>query len=121
WHQESTESVKLRHQAAILACAQCPRLEACEADLTESEKAGIPIDGVMAGRYSDTATWWMRGCPEMTAFMQTHCRACQEEMRPHIPGKRSKHTPDRRHVGEGMCDQCYPVFSRAARRGRGAA
>lgn len=117
WHRESTDEVKLRHQAARLACAQCPRLEGCEKALSEFEELGIAIDGVMAGRYCDVGLWWTRGRPELAMFLQTNCRACGEEMRPRVPGKLAKYTTDRRHVGEGMCDKCFPVFSRAARRG----
>lgn len=114
---ELTAAVLHRHQAAKVACALCPRLEACEAFLSDFEKKDIEIDGIVAGRYSDVTSWWRRGRQEETSFIQSTCRACQEEMKPQARARRYQNPATRRHVGEGMCDQCHPVFSRAARRG----
>lgn len=113
WHGEKAEMVLRRHQVARLACAQCPRLEDCEATLSDFEKEGAGVDGIMAGRLCDVVVHG--GNP---VAIQSHCRACREKMQPQAKAPKGKVLHHERfHVGEGMCNKCHPQFSRAARRG----
>lgn len=101
------------HAWARRLCLMCPVLEACEAYLSDQERAGNHIDGVIAARYSDV-------CAPGTFpdRRQTHCSGCGKAMRPQrerglsgVAKKRHK-PPRRKHVGEGLCDKCYPRLSR---------
>lgn len=99
------------HQAAVL-CQQCPLLDACEAALSAHEKVGVYIAGVVAGRYSDVAR-------RDNENRLVHCRSCGDRMLPQaVVGGTAK---QRKHVGEGLCDWCYPQWRRAARIVVGAA
>ena len=117
---DTVEDMLFRHRKARVYCHQCPLLDACEAMLSEHEKLGIAISGVVAGRYSDVS----QGAVTQGADpRQRTCRGCHEPMQPqHVaPRRRKKPLHVRIHVCEGLCDECYPRFSRAARNMVGAA
>lgn len=111
--QEPTTSVLARHERARLQCHHCPLLNACERALSEMEKKGLRVDGVMAGRYSDVLDY-SKAERDLT---QTNCRGCQATMRPQGRIGNSRRLPEqtRQHAGEGLCEDCYPRLSRAAR------
>ena len=118
----SNDATATRHARARGLCQCCPLLDACERYLSDMEQAGVGIDGIIAGRYSDTPDHgWDTGPkklpPAPREGVQTHCRACREAMWPQATD------PDRvatqggpRHVGEGLCEHCYPRFTRHSRR-----
>lgn len=102
-----------RWQQARLLCAQCPLLDACERYLADYEAKGIYIDGVVAGRFSDVDHPHIKN-----EHRQATCLGCGEMMRPRrradAPLVKHEHL-ERSHVGEGLCDKCYPIMSRKAR------
>lgn len=103
-----------RWQEARLLCAQCPVLDACEAYVSDLEEQGVYIDGVVAGRFSDVdAAHVINDC------RQDRCCGCGQRMLPRRHQGSSdlaKHEGiERVHVGEGLCDQCWPIMSRKAR------
>lgn len=116
-NRELTEAVLHRHKVAQLACRRCPVLEDCEEMLSAHEREGLGIDGIVAGRYTDVVEWWHSRSGEST-FFQQRCVACKEKMAPQRGYRgRPRTRRIRTHVGEGLCGECFPSFSRAARRG----
>lgn len=114
--RELTAAVRHRHHVAKLACARCPLLEECEQMLADHERQGLGIDGVVAGRYTDVVDWWHNREGERE-FYQQRCQACKEKMAPQRGYRgRPRTRRIRTHVGEGLCADCWPSFSRAARR-----
>lgn len=119
---EPVKNALARQQQARLLCATCPLLGACERMLSDAERRGVLVGGVVAGRYSDI--------PQQHGkegdLYQERCRACGKQMLPQAEppiqarGRRSKKHP-LRHMGEGLCDKCYPVCSRWAHARGGAA
>lgn len=111
-----------RHDRAREICNRCPIIDACERYLAAAERAGIRVDGVVAGRYSDAPTYgWMTGPKNMPTGneegRQTTCRACREPMWPQIiSDEKARQRGGKKHVGEGLCNQCYPHFARHVRR-----
>lgn len=118
--ETTVDVMRQRNQKAMVLCQACPLLDACEAMLADHEKQGIAISGVVAGRYSDVPVHPSNRSAEPR---QIACRGCQEQMLPQYvsPYCKQPNRPERRHVGEGLCDWCYPQISRAARRRVGAA
>lgn len=118
--ETTVEPMRQRNQKAMILCQACPLLEACEAMLADHEKQGVAISGVVAGRYSDVPVHPSNRGAEPR---QITCRGCHEQMLPQYvsPYTKQKNPPERHHVGEGLCDWCYPQISRAARRRVGAA
>lgn len=110
--KEASEDVQKRHEYARTQCHRCPLLHACERALSDMEKKRLRVDGVMAGRYSDVAT--NSGEDE---FTQLHCRGCTTPLLPQggIEHRRKVPHGARRHLGEGLCEQCYPRLARAVR------
>lgn len=113
---------KPAHEQARLLCATCPALEACEADLSEAERAGKSIAGVVAGRYCDLPAARASLSPPKVlprpevAEQQSHCRGCGELMWPQCtPPARVAASNAPQHHGEGLCENCYPHLSRTAR------
>lgn len=101
---ESLEDAQYRHREARILCRKCPLLTACEQALSDYEKHSEEVDGVMAARYCDIG--YSTGLKER----QTHCSACRRRL--HRQGsKRRLRSDHRRHVGEGLCSECYPQFS----------
>lgn len=116
------EATERRHAHARKLCQRCPVLEACEHYLSDMERAGIGVDGVVAGRYSDTpAHGWVDGPKRQPSGdeegMQTRCLACRAPMWPQAtnPERVALHG-GAQHAGEGLCDQCYPKFARHVRK-----
>lgn len=108
--REKYEQVDRRHKIARTLCRKCPLLEPCERMLADAEERGEIIAGIVAARLSDVKS------PDRH---QHSCVVCGEKMRPrrHVSKGIVKPTsPPRDHVGEGLCDRCYPVFSRSARK-----
>ena len=104
--QERMASVVQRHQRARLLCRRCPLLDACESYLSATEKDGKRVGGVVAARYSDIRPAW-------TEEWQSACAGCGKPMRPQHVSQRSKPRKTARiHVGEGLCDDCYPRLRR---------
>lgn len=99
-HNEAAD----RHRRARLMCRACPVLEQCESLLSSFERHGDPVDGVMAARYADTG-----GYAGSKVNVLKGCEGCGEQM---IPQRRKPRPNQRRHVGEGLCQDCYPTFSR---------
>lgn len=118
--ETTVEPMRKRNQKAMILCQTCPLLDACEAMLADLEKQGIAISGVVAGRYSDVPVHPSNRGAEPR---QITCRGCHEQMLPQYVSPYCKQSPrpERCHVGEGLCDWCYPQISRAARRRLGAA
>ncbi|EEI16333.1 hypothetical protein HMPREF0298_1919 [Corynebacterium lipophiloflavum DSM 44291] len=108
--KEPTQQVHDRHTEAKLLCRRCPLLTACERALSDLERAGLHVDGVMAGRYSDVRSHMLRNEAQ---FHQTTCRGCAAPLIPQGGvGAKTKPPPKaRRHIGEGLCEDCYPVLA----------
>lgn len=108
--KEPTEQRRERHAQARMLCQSCPLLEACEAALSDLEVQGLGVDGVMAGRMSDVPGY---GVVEK----QDRCRVCGLRLQPQkrVAEKRRLLPGQRPHVGEGLCDRCYPEHHRQAR------
>lgn len=108
--KEPIEEMEERHRQARFLCQRCPLLDPCERALSDMELKSIPIDGVMAGRYGDVAygSLW-------EGDVQRTCAVCGELMNPQR--KYRKRTPPvaRNHMGEGLCEECFPIFSRKNR------
>ena len=117
--ETTVDVMRQRNQKAMVMCQACPLLEVCEAMLSDHEKQGIAISGVVAGRYSDVP---VHASSQGAEPRQSTCRGCHEQMRPQYVSSHSKkrNQPEQRHMGEGLCDRCYPQISRAARKGRAA-
>ncbi|RSZ61523.1 hypothetical protein EAH68_12725 [Corynebacterium hylobatis] len=115
---EKIPDVLARHKAARLACVHCPLLNACEAMLSDHEAQGIHIEGVVAGRHTDFVAHWAK---QDSDLVQTECRGCRRPLQPQKDRDRPLRGAQRPHVGEGMCEVCYPRFSRAARQKKAAA
>lgn len=106
WPHERADSVQARHMQARIECARCPLLEACEEMLSDFEREGLAIDGIVAGRKCD--------CCRLVGskISKIACRACKKTMSP-------QSAPQARwplHAGEGFCEECFPHFSRKARK-----
>lgn len=102
--REAWEDVQKRHREARILCRKCPLLFACEQALSDYERHSEGVDGVMAARYSDVS--YSSNARER----QTHCSGCQ--VRLHRQGStRAVRASHRRHVGEGLCSECYPQFA----------
>ncbi|MBA1834149.1 hypothetical protein [Corynebacterium wankanglinii] len=118
----SLDVTTARHDRARGLCQCCPVLEACEQYLSDMERAGVGVDGVIAGRYSDTPTrGWNSGPKKLPPApyegQQTHCRACRTAMWPQAADPELVATQGGpRHLGEGLCEHCYPRFARHGRR-----
>lgn len=93
-----------RHRQAKVLCKMCPLLRQCEQALSDFEKAGTPVDGVMAGRYADTG-----GYHGSKVNVLKVCEGCGQRM---IPQRKKPQPDQRQHVGEGLCQDCYPMFGR---------
>ena len=107
------------HAKARVLCAQCPELEACEADLSEAERAGKSIAGVVAGRYCDLPAARASLAPPKVlprpevVEQQSHCRGCGALMWPQCtPPRRVAESTAPQHKGEGLCDECWPQMHR---------
>lgn len=110
---EETTSVAERHAVARQECMRCPLLDKCEHYLTDQETEGARVDGVIAGRYSDVDPL----SKNEHQFWQTTCRGCEKDMIPMRPtGSKRSRGLRRKHTGEGLCDECFPVLSRQATR-----
>lgn len=120
--EQAKEAVAKRHNLARQLCQRCPLLEACERYLSATERAGIRVDGVVAGRYSDTPSHgWILGPAHIPdgneEGRQTNCRACGQPMWPQVVSpERATERGGQRHVGEGLCEICFPRFARHNRR-----
>lgn len=110
--KENFRKLEARHVKARLLCARCPVLEECEEYLSDLERKGKRVDGVCAGRYSDVPP---RGSAR--ACVQLNCRTCGQPMAPQAEGV----DPETTHQGEGLCGNCYPLFSRKTRGGEDSA
>lgn len=111
---EGTKSVLIRHEEARILCRRCPLIDACERALGDMEDQALNVDGVMAGRYADVR-------PQMVAdgiFCQTNCRGCGNSLIPragvHLNAK--PRPGARPHVGEGLCEDCWPDLALSTRR-----
>lgn len=121
----STELREAAHAKARMLCASCPALEACEAYLSDMERAGISVAGVVAGRYSDlalsaTPSRKIKKLPEEDAVeRQATCRGCGQRMWPQFatPDLIAQ-TPAPQHCGEGLCENCWPDMRRRSRNRR---
>lgn len=104
---EKWPEVEDRHREARILCRRCPLIAVCEQALSDYEKDSKEVDGVMAGRYCDV------GFSSLPQERQSKCAGCG--IRLHRQGS-PKNIPRgrRRHVGEGLCDECHPKFGRAA-------
>lgn len=110
---EETARVLERHAAARQECMRCPLLTQCETYLSDQEDAGLRVDGVIAARYSDVDPM----SRSEQDFWQTTCRGCNKDMLPRSPtGSKRLRGLYRKHAGEGLCDECFPVLSRQATR-----
>lgn len=121
-HPPAGDMTLHRHEEARLLCQRCPVLDACENYLSDMEKRGISVNGVVAGRYSDTPPGgWEKGPAKIPSAdineQQTTCRACREPMWPQITApERVAKQGGRQHKGEGLCDLCHPRFARQVRK-----
>lgn len=106
--REDKDSVGQRHLRARLECWVCPVLEACEAALTDMERQGQHVDGVMAARYSDVKS------RDALGIHQAKCRGCHVSLWPQAKDPDQMPSGRLRHVGEGLCETCWPAFSRSA-------
>ncbi len=109
---EPTEDTLARHEKARLICRRCPLITACERALSDLERQALRVDGVMAGRYSDVHPGVAGG---ESAFCQRVCRGCQVPLIPQgTIHPRTKIPADARpHLGEGLCEDCYPWLALA--------
>lgn len=110
---EKAESWERRHRQARVLCRSCPMLDACETELSRLEKEGKPVDGIVAGRYCDIP---VHAGPRQHAFTTVTCRGCQERIIPQAKADAPWHPGKVLHVGEGLCENCFPRYSRAARK-----
>ena len=112
--EQPTKEMLIMQARARVLCLQCPLLEACEDYLSACEQEGLAVDGVIAGRFSDVYA----GNWQLEHQIQSHCLGCQTHMLPQkVPPRRDPEqfrSLRRKHVGEGLCDQCYPALSRRA-------
>ena len=110
---EPSAEVRDRHEQARRKCHRCPLLTACERALSDMEKDVLRVDGVMAGRYSDVKPYNHTDLE----FTQSTCRGCQHPLLPRGTVSQNRKHPDgaRRHIGEGLCEDCYPRLARAVR------
>lgn len=101
---ESSARVAYRHARARAECLRCPLLEACESALSDMEVSRLPVDGVMAARYSDV------GVPSEGKILQDRCLVCGHQMAPQggWGAMRMYPTTALRHVGQGLCNKCWP-------------
>lgn len=106
--EEPMESVEERHELARVECMRCPLLEICEQALSQLEREDLHVDGVMAGRYSDAR---LRSVDRSMTPRQSHCEGCGQEMEPQAGMGRGQPL-DRHHVGQGLCDRCWPFMAR---------
>lgn len=113
------------HAKARVLCASCPVLEACERYLSDMERAGVCVAGVVAGRYCDLLPNSVSGAgpqrlpPADAPERQTTCRGCGQRMWPQRASpQRVAETPAPQHQGEGLCNDCYPHLSRTNRTNR---
>lgn len=105
---EKQYEAEKRHRRARVLCYKCPLFDACERALSDMERAGISVDGVMAGRYSDIPL-----ADGYTSTFQSECIACGAGLIPQHRRPRKKFPKSaKRHVGEGLCEECYPLLSR---------
>ena len=108
---ETNADAAARHARARAECSRCPLLDICEQALSDMERHGVLVDGVMAGRFSDLARA-SNGQPLASARI---CRGCRREMAPQIDRWRTRRRSELIHQGEGLCQHCWPRFSRTAR------
>lgn len=111
---EETEQVLDRHRQARILCRRCLLLDACERALADMEAQRLHVDGVMAGRYSDVRSQ----ANTDAAMRQTSCRGCCVPLIPR-GGQyvTAKPRPGARpHVGEGLCEDCWPWLALSTRR-----
>lgn len=114
---EESVRVRQRHSKARSFCQRCVLLEVCEEALSDMERASIHVEGVMAGRYSD-----VRGYGQSSRdreFRQANCKFCGVVMRPQAPSQqrdlKTITVQFARHMGEGLCEGCWPTKRRARR------
>lgn len=106
--RESAEAMANRHRKARVACQRCPLIRECERMLSDHEIQGIPIDGVVAARYSDVG---YKAQPRRE--LQSVCMGCGESLLPQKMVHDNREDKRRKpHVGEGLCRDCYPIFAR---------
>lgn len=120
--EKGKQTADKRHNLARKLCQRCPILDACERYLSDTERAGVRVDGVVAGRYSDTPSYgWILGPAHIPdgneKGRQTNCRACGGPMWPQVTSpEKAQRLGGHRHIGEGLCELCYPRFARHMRR-----
>lgn len=108
-----------RHARARALCQRCPVLHACESYVSHMETIGVAIDGVVAGRYSDTKGKRVPTRPPTGTEeeIQTKCLACGSAMWPQAtPRDRVVSSGVPQHAGEGLCEHCFPTFARQVRK-----
>ena len=110
---ERSESYEPRLRQARVLCRSCPMLDHCESELSRMEKKGIPVDGIMAGRFSDVKT---HGGMKSGAFTTVSCQGCHLTLIPQAKRGQIARAGRVQHVGEGLCALCFPKYSRAARK-----
>ncbi len=119
---EKKHPTQLRHERARVLCLRCPLLEACEAYLCDLEDNRTQVGGVVAGRYYDGPPDFVCDLKpkSLDKWRQSKCRACGRLMWPRANLIRKppvQPVPDEcQHIGEGLCQDCYPQFARKARR-----
>lgn len=117
-----TDAAARRHEQARRLCQRCPILDACEHYLSDMERAGISVDGIVAGRYSDTPPGnWKHGPAKLPSGneegVQTRCRACRAPMWPQATNPaRIADLGGPQHAGEGLCEPCFTQFARHVRK-----
>lgn len=108
---EPAAAIRERHNTARAECRRCPLLDVCETYLSDSERAGEEVAGVVAGRYSDVHQYAQRD-----EWRQKACRFCGDKLKPQRPPLRKKPPQGaRQHVGEGLCEDCYSTQCRAVK------
>lgn len=107
---ETDSEMSIRHIKAKLECYRCPLLEDCEEMVCFFEERNQPVDGIVAGRYS-TVIRRRAGERHIAA-----CKACGQLLAPQYDIGTSRHAELKRHQGEQLCFDCYPKFSRKARK-----
>lgn len=108
--RETDSEIARRHLKAKLECYRCPLLEDCERMVCHFEERNESVDGVVAGRYS-TALRNRTG-----EKLNVTCKGCGELLAPQHDFERPGRLNRKRHAGEQFCTDCYPRFSRQARR-----
>lgn len=116
-YQELTTKVDARHVKARQLCHQCPLLEQCERMLSDFERRGEPIDGVVAGRYADVPGLRKERPMCLGCGVELISLAEQSEARPDHRKAKLARRRRKAHIGEGLCRTCYPKLSRQARKG----